>query len=573
MNDDVLREFLVSLGFHVDETSMKKFTTSVEKVTKSVMQAGLAVAATATGIVAGVAVISNQMEKLYYASQRTGETVGNLMALRYAAGQIGLTADQAQGALEGFARTLRLNPGSNNLLSSLGVKGDTPGAKFESFIEQMKKQKPYVAAAYAGLFGIDPDTLLMLENGLPKLEAEQAKYKDKLGAFGINGDQAANAAKDFNNSIRQVTSDFELLWVVIQSKLAPVLTPLINEFERWAEAHAGEVAQGIADAVQHLANWIQSVNWKKVGDDINSVFHALGGVKGILIGLAAIQLAPLVAGVLGLASAVVKLGTAASGAGLGMLAKVLGPLALLFHSENLNTGEDADLARRQAMAAGIDPKTFDFNGAANRGGGVPDSGNQPDGTIIEIPAAAPASGARSPRGIRNNNPGNLRYSSFSQQLGATGKDDGGFAVFDTMQQGIEAAVKLLESYAARGYDTIKSIISRWAPSSENDTSGYIASVAKKLGISADAHLSKNQLGGVAQAIFARENGGAYGSLMNSPRLGSGGGFGGNSPVSITQANTFHIDGSGDPHGTARAIGNEQGRVNGDLVRNFSGAFH
>ena len=579
MNDDVLREFLVGLGFQIDEVGMKKFVTSVETVTKKVMQAGLAVAATATGIVAGVTVISNQMEKLYYASQRTGETVGNLMALRFAAGQIGLTADQAQGALEGFTRTLRLNPGTNNLLTSLGVTGDNPAAKFESFIEQMKKQQPYVAAAYASLFGIDPDTLLMLENGLPKLEAEQAKYKDKLGAFGINGDQAANAAKDFNNSIRQVTSDFELLWVVIQSKLTPVLTPLIDQFERWAEAHADDVAQSIADAVQHLANWIQSVDWKKVGEDINSMFHALGGIKGILIGLAAIQLAPLVAGVLGLAAAVVKLGTAASAAGLGTLAKVLGPLALLFHSENLNTGEDADLARRQALATGIDPKTFDFNGSANRGGAVPDNGDQPDGTIIEIPnAQAPANGGRAPRGIRNNNPGNIRYNSFSQQLGATGKDDSGFAVFESMQQGIEAAVRLLQSYAARGYDTIKSIISRWAPSSENDTAGYIASVAKKMGISADQHLSKDQLNGVAQAIFVRENGNAYGNvgaLMNSAnntRLGSNNGSVRSGQVSITQTNTFHIDGSADPQGTARAVGSEQSRVNGDLVRNFSGAF-
>lgn len=576
MGDDVLKEFLVSLGFRVDETSMKKFTTSVEKITKGVKEAGLAVAATATGIIAGVAIISNQMEKLYYASQRTGETVGNLMALRYAAGQIGLTADQAQGALEGFARTLRLNPGTNNLLSSLGVTGATPAAKFESFVAQMKKQQPYVAAAYAGLFGIDPDTLLMLENGLPKLEAEQAKYKDKLGKFGINGDQAAEAGKDFNNSIRAVKDTFEDLWIVIQSKLTPVLTPLVNEFEHWAEAHAGEVAQGIADAVQHLANWIQSVNWKKVGDDITSVFEALGGVKGILIGLAAIQLMPLVTGVIGLAAAVTKLGLAASGAGLGVLAKVLGPLALLFHSDNLNTGEAADLARRQALAAGVDPKTFDFNGAGNRvspGGTVASgpAGFQADGTIVEIPG-----GTRVPRGIRNNNPGNIRSGAFANGAGANGSD-GGFATFASMEEGIQAAVTLLKSYAARGYDTIKSIISRWAPGNENNTSAYIADVAKKLGISADQHLSGDQLNGVAQAIFSHENGGAYGSsFMNSARstrLGSNGGSGGAAPVSINQQNTFHIDGSADPQGTARAVGNEQSRVNGDLVRNFSGAFH
>jgi hypothetical protein len=41
---------------------------------------------------------------------------------------------------------------------------------------------------------------------------------------------------------------------------------------------------------------------------------------------------------------------------------------------------------------------------------------------------------------------------------------------------------------------------------------------------------------------------------------------------MQQHNEFHIVGSPDPQGTARAIGAEQGRVNGDMVRNFAGAF-
>jgi hypothetical protein len=43
-------------------------------------------------------------------------------------------------------------------------------------------------------------------------------------------------------------------------------------------------------------------------------------------------------------------------------------------------------------------------------------------------------------------------------------------------------------------------------------------------------------------------------------------------VSMNQTNMFTINGSSDPRGTARAVGGEQTRVNGDLVRNFAGAF-
>jgi hypothetical protein len=591
MSDNVLREFLVSLGFQVDEASMKKFTTSVEGVTKSVVKVGAEVAASAAGIVAGVKIISSQMENLYYASQRTGATVGNIMALRYAAGQIGLTADQAQGALEGFARTLRLNPGSNSLLDSLGVKGGDPAERFTSFIEKMKGQQPYVAAAYAQLFGIDADTLLMLENGLPKLEGEKQKYAAKLAAFGIDPDQAAEAGKDFNNSIRAVKDTFNDVWIVIESKLAPVLTPLVNEFERFAENHAGEVAQAIADSVQSLADWIKSVDWKKVGDDFSSVYQALGGLKGILIGLAAIQLMPLVTAILNLVSAVGKLGAVAAGGAIGGLLKVLGPIALMFHSEELNTGEGDYLKQKQSAAGAIDPSTFDFNGTANRGGKAaasstpptrsqPDDGREPFGTIVELPAvdAKPTGGQPSsaPRGIRNNNPGNLRFGKFAQQLGATGKDDKGFAVFQSMEDGVRAAVKLLEGYVSKGYDSVRKIISRWAPANENNTSAYIDAVAKKLGISADARLSGDQLGGVAQAIFQHENGRAFGnvrSLVNQSQNARLGTSASASPtVTMHQTNEFHITGTSDPQGTARAVGAEQGRLNGDMVRNFSGAF-
>lgn len=546
MGDDVLKEFLVSLGFKVDVVSMKKFTDSVEKVTKGVMAAGLAVAATATGIVAGVAVIANQMEKLYYASQRTGETVGNLMALRYAAGQIGLTADQAQGALEGFARTLRLNPGTNNLLSSLGVTGATPAAKFESFVEQMKKQKPYVAAAYAGLFGIDPDTLLMLENGLPKLEAAQDKYREKLAAFHISPDQAAESGKDFDNTIRDLSSDVHLFWVLLEEHLAPVLRKIVDQFEGWEMSHADVIAGKIATALEAVANWVAQIDWKEVGGDVDIFLTK------------AWEVAKVIGNIVGAFANVAKF----LGGGKDGDPSPQTPNAPDTEQHPGETPFTAWIRRH------VDKWRDDFNGTHSDGNG----GFQPDGSIVEVPA----SGA--PRGIRNNNPGNIKYGSFAKELGSTGQDSSGFAQFASMKEGVNATNELLKSYATRGYDTIKTIISRWAPSNENDTAAYIKEVAKNSGISADKPLSISQLSGVAQAIFGHENGGAYGNidtLMNSAkntRLGSNAASGA-APVSISQQNTFHIDGSADPQGTARAVGNEQSRVNGDLVRNFSGAFH
>lgn len=561
MNEDVIKSFLVSIGYQTDETSLRKFQLSLESVTKKVLSLGAVIAATATAVVSGVKIISGEMERLYYASQRTGETVGNIMALRYAAGQIGLTADQAQSSLEGFTRTLRLNPGMNGLLSQLGVTGKGPLQQFDSFIQKTKQMQPYIAAAYAQLFGIDPDTLLMLQQGQDERLAAEEAYRRKLASFGIDPEQAAKVGRDFDNAIRRVKDTFNDLWIVIQSRLAPVLTPLIDQFDRWAQTHAGEIAQAISDAVQRLANWIQSVNWEKVGNDIGGVVDALGGVKGVLIGLTAIALAPLIANVLALATAVVRLGGAASTAGLATLARVLGPLALLFHSKDLNDGEDADLQRRRAQGAGIDPNSIDWNGPINRGGSGANGGFIPDGSIVE--ESLPST--RTPRGIRNNNPGNIEYGRFTRSMGATGSD-GRFAVFESMEDGIRAAIALLQSYAARGIDTVQSIISKWAPSSENNTKAYVDAVAKQIGVSPDAHLNVDQLSQVANAIFRHENGASYGKLGVNPAASN------SKSLTVSQKTDVHVHGSTDPAGTGRAVAAEQSRVNADLVRNLTGAY-
>lgn len=97
-------------------------------------------------------------------------------------------------------------------------------------------------------------------------------------------------------------------------------------------------------------------------------------------------------------------------------------------------------------------------------------------------ATAPTTGT--PRGIRNNNPGNLEYRG---QAGATQEVGGGrFAVFGSMQEGIAALEKQLESYIGGGTNTIQKIITKYAPSFENDTTGYIDKVAKATGLAADS---------------------------------------------------------------------------------------
>ena len=88
-----------------------------------------------------------------------------------------------------------------------------------------------------------------------------------------------------------------------------------------------------------------------------------------------------------------------------------------------------------------------------------------------------------PRGIRNNNPLNIRHSADQWQGAREEQKDKSFVQFKSMAYGYRAAWKTLQSYYNRFYAqsrsfTIKNIIGRWAPPKENDTEAYIRSVMR-----------------------------------------------------------------------------------------------
>jgi len=115
-----------------------------------------------------------------------------------------------------------------------------------------------------------------------------------------------------------------------------------------------------------------------------------------------------------------------------------------------------------------------------------------------------------PRGIRNNNPGNIRRSADPWQGLAKDQNDDAFFQFAEPKWGIRALARVLISYQDRhGLRTVRAIISRWAPPVENKTSSYIDHVAHRLGVGADDPLDIHDyrvLRGLVEAIIAHENG-------------------------------------------------------------------
>lgn len=132
-----------------------------------------------------------------------------------------------------------------------------------------------------------------------------------------------------------------------------------------------------------------------------------------------------------------------------------------------------------------------------------------DGGFVDTVAGALREVASmvTPRGYRNNNPGNLRYLARGGWNGQLRDDGSGYAVYESPAAGTRALGRQLLRYADLGYDSVASIITRWAPAVENDTAAYVAHVARVLGVPADARLDvRAQLPALAQAIALHENG-------------------------------------------------------------------
>ena len=84
---------------------------------------------------------------------------------------------------------------------------------------------------------------------------------------------------------------------------------------------------------------------------------------------------------------------------------------------------------------------------------------------------------KAPRGIRNNNPLNLRVGN-NWKGEVENPSDPTFEQFTEMKWGVRAAFVVLRNYIVRHKcNTIRKIISRWAPSNENNTEQYIKTVS------------------------------------------------------------------------------------------------
>ncbi|UXP23166.1 lytic transglycosylase domain-containing protein [Enterobacter sp. 155105] len=297
-NADTIKDFLVSLGFDIDQAGANKFEAVLKGVTANVLKVGAVVEGAALSIVGFTTQIANGLDKIYWASQRTGASVQGIKALGYAASQTGASAESAMSSLEGLAGFMRSNPGAEGFLNRLGVQTrDVSGkmrdtaAIFTGVGQKLNNMPYYRAKQYAQMLGIDENTLMAMRRGMNGFTAD---YQSMLQKTGFNADKAAVQSNKFMTSMRGLTSLFGIMRDKIGSNLAGGLAGSLDSLRRRIldnfpkiEETLTKVIKGViwlANAFTRMA-WrvIQAAGsviewWKKLDDGSKKFLMTIGAI-------------------------------------------------------------------------------------------------------------------------------------------------------------------------------------------------------------------------------------------------------------------------------------------------------
>ncbi|ENA0610270.1 lytic transglycosylase domain-containing protein [Enterobacter bugandensis] len=297
-NADTIKDFLVSLGFDIDQAGANKFEAVLKGVTANVLKVGAVVEGAALSIVGFTTQIANGLDKIYWASQRTGASVQGIKALGYAASQTGASAESAMSSLEGLAGFMRSNPGAEGFLNRLGVQTRDASGKmrdtaaiFTGVGQKLNNMPYYRAKQYAQMLGIDENTLMAMRRGMNGFTAD---YQSMLQKTGFNADKAAVQSNKFMTSMRGLTSLFGIMRDKIGSNLAggqagsldSLRRRILDNFPKIEETLT-KVIKGViwlANAFTRMA-WrvIQAAGsvidwWKKLDDGSKKFLMTIGAI-------------------------------------------------------------------------------------------------------------------------------------------------------------------------------------------------------------------------------------------------------------------------------------------------------
>lgn len=229
MSGAVIKEFLVGLGFQVDEAGLKKFDDGIKSASLKVAAFGAASVAAAGAVVAFVGSVANKLDAVGDTADRIGTTANELMRLQYVATLSGSSAEAAASAMENLGRiageaSQGIGRGAK-VFADLGLSAkDASGnlkpttqllAEVGDKIKDLSRQEQ---VAVLSKLGIDPSMIGAITGGMQELAAEfDALYK----AAGVDLNDAAEASGAFNDALDRLSMTFDAVKTAVAVKFMP----------------------------------------------------------------------------------------------------------------------------------------------------------------------------------------------------------------------------------------------------------------------------------------------------------------------------------------------------------------
>lgn len=406
------------------------------------------------GSIAGVAALATEWAKLAMsvtnAAANIGMSASSLMGLQGTARLAGVSAEELTSSLTGLGNTMEdalfgRNQGALMLMNRLGISMhrlkngsvDTQRAMRDLAGVMQRpgiKGNAQVENLIGSTFGVSA-LLPLLRKGPQAIDDYQKKVRELGGEM---SGPAIEAATQFEQRLLLLQTAVGGLKNSIGSALIPVMQPLVEQLTQWISANRELIASKVAEYAKQIADWVKTIDFKKVWADVSDVIKgvlgfvdAIGGWKVALAGIIAIMGAPLLTAVTQLGSALISLGAIVWA---NPILAALGTIGFLSYEIYKHWN---DIGTSMADAT---PPAF---------GGDTGAGGAPVGRFGKLGDLfgwnkAPAGNA--PLGIRSNNPLNMT-------------SDGHERVYSDPVQGIADAVSNLE----RNYRgmTIAQIQDKW----------------------------------------------------------------------------------------------------------------
>lgn len=557
----VIKEFLIALGFKVDEKGLKTFTGTIDGATTAVTRLVTTLAGASLTIAAGVSAFASNLEDLYFASQRIGSSADSIKAAEYAARDFGASAGELRGSLEGIARFLRDNPGGEGFLQSLGVETrDIHGnikdtADLLTGLGQRLRSMPwYQARQYASVLGIDENTLRAITNGDFARRVEQ--NRQTLSRSGL--DQATKDAHAFMEQLRDIGLQFETLSVQVQAELMRRLGPDLAKFSQWFEKNAPMIAKRIVDLAEAVVDFGEDAGpyLKKTVDYFVELDRATDGWSTkLLIGIAALKTlggGNLLKSLPGLASAGAVAGAGAGGWWAG---------------GKINEWINTQLSQATGHPTSLGSWVYDALHPEESGADMPEWRRKE----METQNAARMSGRELA----------VFAMDFFKSKGWSNAASAGIVSNGIAESGLNPAArgdrdKSTGEFLAKGifqwHPDRQREFERWAGFTLDDPR---ADLMKQLEF-AHYELTQGAEQKAGRLLQASQNAGQAGSVASQYWLRPAAADAeaakrGAMAMQLDQKTEIHVHGSGDANSAAQAVAGAQGRVNEELVRNMTSA--